>query len=62
MSRDAGLRPGEIEAERLARIEERLETLEAGFAKAEDLYLKFMGGAGRKLLRMLGAELPKEPG
>jgi hypothetical protein len=47
--------------ERLARAEERLAAIEAKLERAEELYLKFMGGAGRKLLKMLGADLPEPP-
>lgn len=46
--------------ERLARLEQRVERVEAVLARAEAAYLKFMGGAGRKVLRMLGAEVPED--
>jgi hypothetical protein len=47
--------------ERLARLEARLDCVEATLERAEQLYLAFMGGAGRKVLRMLGVSLPEDP-
>ena len=43
--------------ERLAALERRLAAVEATLERAEALYLKFMGGAGRRLLKMLGADV-----
>ena len=45
------------DTDRLDRLERRLAAVEATLERAEALYLKFMGGAGRRLLKMLGADV-----
>jgi hypothetical protein len=42
--------------QKLAKLEDRVESIEATLAQCRDAYLKFMGGTGRRLLRMLGAD------
>jgi hypothetical protein len=49
------------EKEQLARLEARVERAEATLERAEKMYLEFMGGAGRKVLRILGVSLPEDP-
>ena len=45
--------------EKLARLEERVETVEQLVGKAFSLYEQFLDGAGRKVAKLLGVELPR---
>ena len=47
--------------DRLDRLEQRLAAVEASLERAEAMYLKFMSGAGRRLLKMLGADVTEIP-
>lgn len=43
--------------ERIEQLEAELAAIKVKLERAEALYLKFMGGAGRRLLKMLGADV-----
>ena len=45
--------------ERLARLESRIEDVEQLVGKAFTLYEQFLDGAGRKVAKLLGVELPR---